>query len=135
MMTKPFRLKILTPNKTVLDKDVTAVVLRTSEGDMGILHGHEPYSALLTDGILRAYEGREQTDEIAVMGGCVMIQDNEVVVLSSLADKPEEIANDLARIERERAENVRKEQIADQEMHRAEKALRHALFHGKEAAE
>ena len=128
MPNKTIKLKILTPNRTVLDEDVSFVRLRTKEGDMGVLHGHEPYSAVLDRGILYAFEEKRQIAEIAVTGGFVMIRSNEVVVLSSLAEKPEKLAEAIANLEKERTENLRNEHLADLEMHRVEKALRSTLI-------
>ena len=38
-----FRLKILTPKGTVLDKDVTGLYLRGAEGDLAVFAGHIPF--------------------------------------------------------------------------------------------
>ena len=38
-----FRLKILTPEGTVIDKDVAGLYLRGAEGDLAVFAGHIPF--------------------------------------------------------------------------------------------
>jgi F-type H+-transporting ATPase subunit epsilon len=38
-----FRLKILTPEGTVMDKDVAGLYLRGAEGDLAVFAGHIPF--------------------------------------------------------------------------------------------
>lgn len=127
MADKTLRLRVLTPTRTVLDQEVDFVLLRTKEGDMGVLHGHEPSAVLLDIGVLRAYVDKKQTDILAVMGGFATVRDNQVTVMSDIAEPPDKIEAAIARRERERAENQLREQGADLEMRRAESALRRTL--------
>ena len=39
----PFRLEIITPEKTFFDGTTEQIIARTTVGDVGILNGHEPY--------------------------------------------------------------------------------------------
>ena len=127
MANKTINLKILTPNRTVLDKDVEFVIFRTSEGDMGVLPGHEPYSAVMDYAMLTMRESGGHSDVMAVMGGFVTIHDNKVVILSNLADTPDKIEDAFENLMREHAKCKRSEQTSDLELLRAEKALRGAL--------
>lgn len=127
MSDQSLRLRVLTPTHTVLDREVDFVLLRTKEGDMGVLHGHEPSAVLLDIGVLRAYVDKEQTELLAVMGGFATVRDNRVTVLSDIAEPPDKIEAAIARRERDRAENQKREQGADLEMRRAESALRRTL--------
>ena len=120
-------LKVLTPDRTVLARGVDEVILRTCEGDLGILPGHEPCSVLLDYGVLRAYDGKDQVEVIAVMRGFATVRDNEVVVLSAVAERPDRIEALLEDMERQRTESKRREERFDLEITRAETALRRAL--------
>ena len=120
-------LRVLTPDRTVLSRAVDQVILRTSEGDLGILPGHEPCSVILDYGVLRAYDGKNQADVIAVMRGFATVRDNEVVVLSAVAERPDQIEALLEDMERQQAENKRREERFDIEIIRAEIAMRRAL--------
>jgi F-type H+-transporting ATPase subunit epsilon len=129
MTGKEIRLKILTPNKIVANRDLDFVLLRTVTGDMGILYGHEPCAMLLDVGMLKMYEGNTVIDTLAVLGGFAMVRDNQVVVTTELAEPPEMVQAVLARMEEEWKQNREKEQTTDLEMHRIEKALRNMLVH------
>lgn len=120
-------LRVLTPDRTVLSRAVDQVILRTSEGDLGILPGHEPCSMILDYGVLRAYDGKNQADVIAVMRGFATVRDNEVVVLSAVAERPDQIEALLEDMERQQVENKRREERFDIEIIRAEIAMRRAL--------
>lgn len=129
MADKRLRLTVLTPNRTVFDQNVDFVILRTAQGDMGILPGHEACSVLLGYGLLRAFEGKKQTDVLAVLEGFATVEDNRVVVLSTVAERPDKLEATMTKMEKERAENKLHEQAADLEVHRAEMALRRSLVH------
>lgn len=125
--SKGLALRVLTPARTVLEKQVDFVLLRTTEGDMGVLHGHEPCAALLDAGALRAYQNRRETDVLMLMGGFATVRENTVTVLTTFAEPPDRVEDALAKIEEERAQNRLRERSADLEIHRAEKALRQTL--------
>lgn len=129
MTQKKVLLTVLTPNRCVLEEYVDYAILRTVEGEFGVLPGHEPCSVLLDNGLLRAYVEKRQTAVLAIFGGFATVYDNKLVVLSTVAEHPEKIEEALAEMERERAENKINEQNADLEMHRMESALRHSLVH------
>ena len=38
----PFKLQIITPEKTFFDGETEQIIARTTVGDVGILNGHEP---------------------------------------------------------------------------------------------
>ena len=120
-------LRVLTPDRMVLSRAVDQVVLRTCEGDLGILPGHEPCSMIMDYGVLRAYDGKNQADVIAVMRGFATVRDNEVVVLSAVAERPDQIEALLEDMERQQVENKRREERFDIEIIRAEIAMRRAL--------
>jgi len=124
---KRFQLKVITPGKTVFDQQIDFMIVRTADGDMGILHGHEPCSVTLDFGVLRAFEQKRQTAMFAVLGGFVTVRGNQVVVLTAFAEPPDQVEAALAAIEKERAENRIHEQKLDLEVHRAESALRRTL--------
>ncbi|MGM9625651.1 MAG: ATP synthase F1 subunit epsilon [Eubacteriales bacterium] len=48
-----FELKIVTPEACVFDGEVKSVLVRTSDGDVGILKNHIKYVATIDDGLLK----------------------------------------------------------------------------------
>jgi F-type H+-transporting ATPase subunit epsilon len=124
---KKVHIKVITPGKVALEADTDFVLMRTAQGDMGVLPGHQPYSVILDYGVLRTFSQKQPEYILAVMGGFATIQDDAVVVLTPLAEPPERLDEALAEIATARAENKLKEQSANAEMHRAETALRQML--------
>lgn len=129
MAEKNLRLTVLMPSQVVLDTEADFVLLRTSEGDMGILHGHEPSAIQLDYGVLRAFTSKKPTDILALLGGFAIVKDNHVTVMTSLAGPPDKIGDIITENEKQRSENQLLEQRSALEMQRVEAALRHTLVH------
>ena len=62
---KEFDLQIVTPDGMLFDGKAEKIILRTSEGDVGILPGHINYVAALSIGVARVFTGG---NEIRQMG-------------------------------------------------------------------
>jgi F-type H+-transporting ATPase subunit epsilon len=110
------KLEIITPERVLLSQEVTEVQIPTLTGEIGILPEHTPLiSQLAIAGILKYRdEGKEQT---AVIGsGFVEVFKNKVTILSSLAEKPEDINIESARRDLEAAERFLKSAEKDQEV-------------------
>jgi F-type H+-transporting ATPase subunit epsilon len=98
------RLRIVTPDEIKLDEDVSMVIMRCVTGDMGILPGHEPCSAILDFGAMRIINDGEE-HRIAVFGGIAQVRDNTVTILANGAQWPEDIDAAEAEAEREAAQS------------------------------
>ena len=55
-MQKNVKLSILTPEKVFFDGEVSQIVAVTPEGEMGIMAGHMPSIAVVSDSLLRIEE-------------------------------------------------------------------------------
>lgn len=119
-------LRILTPERSLLEGSFDSLTLRSVEGELGILPGHEQGLLQLTTGLIRARDG-DTVQEFLTLGGYAVVGEDEVVILSSLAETPGNMEAELARLEQRREQNLRAVQQADAELHRAETALRRAL--------
>ena len=130
-LERKLHLRVLTPMRAAYDGPVDLLIARTTDGDLGVMYGHEPCSALLDDGILRIFpDKREQEQELLmVLGGILTVQGNEAVITSDVVEHPDRLQDYLDKLTEEREENVRKEQIADLQSHRLERAIRQALVH------
>lgn len=125
-MAKTIRLDIVTPEKIALSEDVTMVVARATDGDLGILPGHAPLIAGLDIWPVRVMqEGGEL--QISVTGGFIEVQPEKITILAGTAELPEQIDRQRAQLAKERAEERLKSKAADTDMLRAEAALRRAL--------
>jgi len=127
MSEKQINLKVITPRWTILDKMVDFVLFRTSEGDMGVLHGHERFTAPLASGMVRAFIEKEECDVMAVLGGFVQVEDNCVTIISSLADSSHKIEGVLEEMEMERFKARRDEKVANLETYQAQNEWRRTL--------
>ena len=97
------KLKIVTPERKVLDESVDSVTVPTASGEAGILPNHAPLISALKPGIL-SYSNKGTTERLAVSGGFVEVSSNKVSVLTDAAETATEIDADAARVEREAAE-------------------------------
>src|SRR5579884_2946574 len=78
------QLQVVTPERIVLEDDVDIVVARGAEGDIGVLHGHEPtITPLATGELMYRVDGEER--HMAVSGGFMEVRPDKVVVLADVA--------------------------------------------------
>ena len=112
MADKTFNLRIISPTRIFFDGDVDMVEMKTTEGEIGVLAGHIPLTAILEPGVLRIKQ-EENVREAALHDGFVEIQ-NEIDVERAYEAK-------------ERAERRIKSGKAEVDMLRAELALKKAL--------
>lgn len=73
------------------------VVVRTPEGDIGIMAGHEPVLALLVDGPVRIETTDGQTVGAVVHTGFFSVSQDRVIILASTAELDVEIDVERAR--------------------------------------
>lgn len=125
--------EIVTPNGLVYQNDkAKLVVVRTVEGDLGILPNHAPIIAPLKIDVVRikAEVNTDEQDIMAINGGIMEVRDNQLTIIAESAETPEDI--DIKRAERakERAEELiqaaKSEHDVDQ-LKRAEVALNRAI--------
>lgn len=84
------RLKVITPRKVVIDKQVNSITVPTADGEITILPRHTHLFSLLLEGIIKI---KTQTDEdlLAIGGGYLETNGKTVTVLVSRAYGQEEI--------------------------------------------
>ena len=92
-MSKKLQLKIVTPEKLILEELVDSVTLPTTEGEITILADHIPVVAALTSGDIVAISDGEHVP-MAVVGGFVEAKkESDKTVVTILADFAEHIGN------------------------------------------
>lgn len=124
MANNKINLQIITPTRSVLDEMVDSAVLRTTNGDLGVLYDHEPVVALLGYNVLRyKQDGKEY--KATVMGGFAEVTKDKVTVLTDASELAHEIDLERAKRAKERAEGRKGE--SDMDLLRADIALRKAL--------
>ncbi|MDE0675614.1 MAG: F0F1 ATP synthase subunit epsilon [bacterium] len=84
-MARPFNVDVVSPEGTLWSGDAEFLVARTTEGEIGILAGHEPLTAALSAGpVLIDHDGDQRTT-IAVHGGFMQVVENRVTLLTDRA--------------------------------------------------
>jgi F-type H+-transporting ATPase subunit epsilon len=109
------RFQLVTPERTVLKKELVSLTCPTPLGDITILPHHIPLVSTLATGELHA-KTEDEEFFIFVSGGFVQVREgNDVIVLADTAERNTEI--DIARAEeaRKRAEAAMKEQVMSEE--------------------
>lgn len=126
-MAEKFNLKIISPTRIFFDGDTDMVEMKTTEGEIGVLAGHIPLTAILEPGILKIHK-EDGIKEAALHDGFVEIQKDHVTVLAESCEWPDEIDVERAEEAKDRAENRIKSGRKDVDMMRAELALKKALI-------
>lgn len=114
MANLAIKFKIITPERTVFEAEVSQATLPVTEGEVTILANHRPYIASLDPGeiVLKTKnKAGEEEASLVVSGGFIEFNENVLTVLADTAERAEEI--DLKRAEeaRSRAEELKKNRI------------------------
>ena len=81
------RLLILTPDRIVLDTEITSLRFQKQDGWYGVLPGHTPYITRLVNSVLLYRTPQEpKAHYIALYGGTLEIKQDEIVVLTAAAE-------------------------------------------------
>jgi len=125
-------LKIVTPERIVLETQVDEVMARAVDGGLSILPGHEPLVAPLAIDVLRYRVGQDE-DSAAIIGGLMEVQDDQVTILSDAAELDVEIDTARANQAKEKAEAEKTQKIDKLDTQLAELALSRAIARLKAA--
>lgn len=99
----PFELTVVTPEGEAFEGPVESVVLPGSEGDFGVLQGHEVFITPLRIGEMTIDKGGEKL--LAAVGtGFAEVHDDQVTVMVGTCEFAHEIDVDRAQVARDRAQ-------------------------------
>lgn len=115
---KEFQLTVVTFEKIIYNENVENVVVRTLDGDIGILKGHEPFVAPLQIGKVRIKTGGEWKTA-ACMGGMVYADKESVKIVANAFEWSDEI--NIARAENAKS-NAEKTITSSQDSKQLDKA-------------
>ena len=107
-MAETLRLRVVTPERLLLDEDVDEVTAPGAEGEFGVLPNHTTFLSSLQPGRLM-YKRSGQTHIMAVGSGFAEVVDNNVSVLIDSAELASEINVERARAALHRAEAALKD--------------------------
>ncbi len=100
-----FKLEIVTPDGLLYDGEAEKIIIRTTEGDVGILAKHADYVAALSIGVARIFtEKGERT--AACAGGILSVTGGVVRVVASTFEWSEDIDRARAKKAKEKAQKL-----------------------------
>jgi F-type H+-transporting ATPase subunit epsilon len=128
----PLHVELVSPERTLLSTDATMVQARTlGGGDIAFLPGHAPFIGALATWTVTVRTTDGVDEEAAVHGGFIEVSDDQVKILSDLAELSGHIDVDRARAAAERAEAALRQSDDDA----AEAALRRSQARLRAAGE
>jgi F-type H+-transporting ATPase subunit epsilon len=130
-MSGPITLRVVTPERVVLDTTVTSVIFPGLDGSTGVLKGHAPLVAALGVGELAFRDEAGQVTGLFVAGGFAEVRNDTVRIVTEASEPPTEIdlerAEEAAKRARKRIEEFQGVPGDDFDLTRAEYALQRAL--------
>lgn len=97
-MDNTIAVEIITPDETAYTDNVTFLLARASDGDIGILPGHEPLAAALSVWPVKVRRPDGEDHLIAVFGGFMEVTPKKITLITPYCELPEAI--DVERAER-----------------------------------
>ncbi|MCY0908023.1 MAG: ATP synthase F1 subunit epsilon [Sulfobacillus thermotolerans] len=125
-MATPYHLKIVTPERTVFDGPVTYIIVRSTEGEIGILAHHMQIITPLVPHIITVYPEAGNVEQFTIGGGFLEVGNDTTVVLADSAERASEIDVARAQLARQRALETIAQAKPDIDLIRAKRALQRA---------
>lgn len=125
-MPSTFYLEIVTPERKFFSGDVEEIVLKTPEGEIGILKDHMPMVIAVAIGPMKIKRDGEWLEAV-LTEGFMEIKQDRTIVMTDTAEWPHEIDINRARAARQRAEERLQRQISRLEFMRTQSALSRAM--------
>ena len=107
-------LKIITPEKEVINEQIDGVYLATTQGEIGILPNHADLMTKVLPGELRIKKANKESF-LATGEGFVQVKNNVVTVLTDLAIDAKDIDERSAEEARKRAKAALEGNLSDEE--------------------
>lgn len=126
-MAASFSLSVVTPEKVFFDGETTQIIVRTTDGDIGILANHTSLVADLPSGPLKVRQEDGSWRTAAISTGLLKVGGNKVSILANAVEWADEIDLEWARRSEEDARRRLQEQKDKHELDLAELKLMRAL--------
>ncbi|WP_294705262.1 ATP synthase F1 subunit epsilon [uncultured Fusobacterium sp.] len=122
-----FKIKVVTYEEKVLEQEAEFVLVRTTEGDMGILPNHSPFIAGLSTGEMKIrLNGKE--DKYFVSEGLLEISNNVVTIIATEAIPADQLDVERAKKEVEELKAKLAKMQEDKDILLTQKNLHKALM-------
>ena len=121
-------LSIVSPEKSVLEAEVSSVQIPGAEGMFGVLSRHAQLVSLTASGLLSAVASDGEIIEMLIHGGFAEVSGDAVVILSRSAEKVSDVDVERAQQAAKRAQERLSSKDSAVDVSRAGAALRRALL-------
>ncbi|SIR82416.1 F0F1 ATP synthase subunit epsilon [Williamsia sterculiae] len=119
MADTSFKVEVVAVEEQIFSGEATFVIAQTTEGELGVLHNHEPlFGQLIPGGFVVIDESDGDRRVAAVQGGFLSVTGESVTVLAEAAEWADDVDADAERQALEEAEE------GSDEYHRAQSRLR-----------
>jgi len=126
-MANTIKLRIITPQKIVLEEEVLGVSVPSYNGEITILPHHTSLFALLVEGIVKMKKSNKE-DYLAIGGGYLETDGDFVNLLVSKAYGQDEIDEKMTAEAVEKARGILKESKNEKERQQANAVIRRSLI-------
>jgi F-type H+-transporting ATPase subunit epsilon len=121
-------IEILSPEGSVYKASaVQEVIIPTEQGEIGVLAGHIPLIAKVSEGELMVKSSNSSVS-FAVFGGFIEVLNDKVVILAEYAAKADSIQAEKAEEAKNRATEMLKEKHSKREFAYLENDLQRSIF-------
>lgn len=101
------KLKIITPEKVAYEGEADQITIPTRDGEITVLANHIPLISAMKHGeLIVKNDGRDVF--LAVCNGFIEVKNNEIVIMTDIADRISEIDEQKAEEARKKAEELLK---------------------------
>lgn len=126
-MAASFSLSVVTPEKVFFDGETTQIIVRTTDGDIGVLANHTSLVADLPSGPLKVKQEDGSWRIAAISTGLLKVGGNKVSILANAVEWADEIDVEWAKRSEEDARRRLQEKQDKHELDLAELKLMRAL--------
>lgn len=123
----PYKLKIVSPDKIFFDGETEQIIVRTTEGDVGILANHSDYVANLTAGPLKIKMDGGEFRTAAISSGAISVTKEVVTILATAIEWSDEIDVERAKKAEEASRQKIQSNLSQKEFERASFELKRAI--------
>jgi F-type H+-transporting ATPase subunit epsilon len=114
-MAETLKVRLVTPERILVDQAVEAVEVPAKTGYIEVLRGHAPLLAEIGTGEVRLHGGEGGDQRYSVARGFVEVLPDRVTILAEYAQKPEEINTGAAETELQQGQKLWNEAGEDAE--------------------
>ena len=122
------RFELLTLGGTKYQGEVAEVVLRTTDGELGVLPGHEPLTAIVVAGPVTVQPRAGATEHFVSFGGLLEVRDNVARLLADEAEHADDLVHEEIEAALAKAHELKEAAQSRHEIHRAQELIdRHTV--------